>query len=145
MARTTALALAALGLAACSGQSGRSDQATLPPAAAQGPVNPDADVTTYSCADGKPIVAGYPDHDTAVVTYKDHAYILKRASANAGARYTGYGLQWWVKGGRATLSTLIGDEVLASDPGMVCFPEDTTPAQAAATATSFTQEGSAKP
>lgn len=145
-AKTGSLAVAlVIGLAACTGQPVRSQKAAPPAAAAQGPVNPDADVTNYSCADGKPIVAGYPDHDTAVVTYKDHAYTLKRAPANRGARYTGYGLQWWVTGGRATLATLKNGEELASDPGMACFAEDARPAKPPATETSFAPAGGAKP
>ena len=146
--RAMAPLLLVLGLAACTGHPVRSQQQTAsaaPAAPAQGPVNPDADVTSYSCADGKPIVAGYPDYDTAIVTYKDHAYTLKRVPSSRGARYTGYGLQWWTKGGRATLSTLKPAEELASDPGMVCFADDVPPAKTPAAATSFTPANPQKP
>ncbi len=78
----------------------------LAAAVAQGPVNPDVRVVTYACGDGSTIVAGYPDTKTAVVTWKDHAYTLKLAPAAHGARYTGFGLQWWTQGDRATLGHL---------------------------------------
>ena len=91
-----ALGLTALALCGCR------DNALAPPPPApnrpqsSGAVNPDARVTSYACADGQTIVAGYPDGATAVVTYKDHAYTLKLARSASGARYTGYGLQWCV-------------------------------------------------
>jgi len=91
-----------------------------PPSAAQGSVNPDAGVTVYVCADGQTITAGYPDAQTAVVTYKDHAYTLKLAPSASGARYTGYGLQWWTKGAQATIAALKPGEDAAGAPGVDC-------------------------
>ncbi|HEY2359363.1 MAG TPA: MliC family protein [Phenylobacterium sp.] len=83
---------------------------------------------TYRCANGQVIVAGYPDPTTAVVTYRDHAYTLKLVVAASGARYTGYGLQWWVKGEGARLSALKPGESIASDPGFACTAEGALPA-----------------
>lgn len=114
------LLLALIGLGACDD---RTAEPPLPVPPAAGPVNPDAGVTAYRCVDGQTIVAGYPDRTTAVVTYKDHAYTLKLAPAGSGARYTGYGLQWWVKDRRAALAGLKPGEERASDPGLTCVAE----------------------
>jgi membrane-bound inhibitor of C-type lysozyme len=76
----------------------------LAAAAAQAPVNPDVRVVPYGCSDGSTIVAGYPDAQTAIVTWKNHAYTLKRAPGAGGARYAGFGLQWRTEGDRATLT-----------------------------------------
>lgn len=117
--RVGVLAMLALaGLVACS----RGAPATSAPAV-QAPVNPDAGVTTYACKDGSSVVAGYPDAQTAVVTWKDHAYTLKRAGSANGQRYTGYGLQWWLRGGYATLKLLRPGEDEASGPSLDCVPQ----------------------
>jgi membrane-bound inhibitor of C-type lysozyme len=107
------------------------------PPTASGPVNPDAQVTTYACVDGQRITAGYPDAQTAVVTYKDHAYTLKLAPSADGARYTGYGLQWWTRGSHAAIAALKGGEEIASEPGLDCKAEGSSPA-ATVTRTSLT-------
>ncbi len=131
--------LVALSLAACHPPAAKSQGAPPPPpAAAQGPVNPDAGVTTYSCVDGSSIVAGYPDSQTAVVTYKDHAYTLKRRPSASGARYTGYGLQWWTKGAHASIATLKPAGDAAVEPGLECSAAQGQPAANPATRTSFT-------
>jgi membrane-bound inhibitor of C-type lysozyme len=122
----------ALALAACHPPAAKSQGA--PPAATQGPVNPDAGVTAYRCADGSSIVAGYPDAKTAVVTYKDHAYTLKLAPSVRGQRYTGYGLQWQTDGDRATITALKPGEEAATAPGVGCVAQ---PQSAQATKTSF--------
>lgn len=121
-----------LALAAC-------HQQTPAPAhpAASGPVNPDPGVTTYLCTDGQRITAGYPDPQTAVVTYKDHAYTLKRAPSADGARYTGYGLQWQTRGSHAEIAALKAGEETASAPGLNCAAEGAPPA--AVTRTSLTR------
>nr|MEA2796917.1 hypothetical protein [Phenylobacterium sp.] len=124
-----------LGLCACNGRKSESQSPPAPPSA--GPVNPDAGVTAYSCHDGQAIVAGYPDRNTAVVTYKGHAYTLKLAGTEEGARYTGYGLQWTVKGRRAVLAVLRPGEERASSPGLACVAEAAGPAKPAATTASF--------
>jgi len=118
--------LTGLALAACHPPAARSEGAPPP---AHGPVNPDAGVTTYKCADGSSIVAGYPDHETAVVTYKGHAYTLKLAPSADGARYTGYGLQWWTRGPRATITALKPGEEAATARGVDCTaqPQSTKP------------------
>ena len=99
----------------------------------QGAVNPDAGVTSYKCADGSLVVAGYPDSKTAVVTYKNHAYTLKLAPSASGARYTGYGLQWWTKGAQAQVAVLKPGEEAATTPGMDCAAQS-QPATATRTA-----------
>lgn len=119
--------LIALALAACHAPAAKSQGA--PP----GPVNPDAGVTTYRCADGSSIVAGYPDRNTAVVTYRDHAYTLKLAPSARGARYTGYGLQWWTKGALASIAALKAGEEAATAPGVDCAAQS-QPATATRTA-----------
>jgi len=114
---------AALSLAGCkeAARVGPSQAVSPPPATTgQAPVNPDAQITRYGCVDGQAITAGYPDSRTAVVTYKDHAYTLKLAPSADGARYTGYGLQWWTKGPHATISALKPGEESATDPGLAC-------------------------
>jgi membrane-bound inhibitor of C-type lysozyme len=93
--------------------------------AAPQPVNPQVQVTTYRCQDGQTVVAGYPDRQTAVVTVRNHAYNLKLARSASGARYTGYGLQWWVKGAQASLAALRPGEEVASHPGVDCTPTAT--------------------
>ena len=114
-----------LGLAACHDQKPPPPPA---PPAVSGPVNPDPGVTTYVCMDGQRITAGYPDSQTAVVTYKDHAYTLKLAPSADGARYTGYGLQWWTKDSHGAIAALKGGEEVASGPGLDCTAEGATPA-----------------
>ena len=127
-----AFVLAAVVLAACHPPAAKS-QGAPPPAAAPGPVNPDAGVTTYRCVDGSTIVAGYPDRDTAVVTYKDHAYTLKRLPSGSGARYAGYGLQWRTNGAHASIAA----EDKAGEPGLECIAAADQPAANPVTRTSF--------
>jgi membrane-bound inhibitor of C-type lysozyme len=119
--------LTALVLAACHPPAARSEGAPPPPA--QGPVNPDAGVTTYRCMDGSLIVAGYPDAKTAVVTYKDHAYTLKLAPSASGQRYTGYGIEWRTEGGHGTITALKPGEEAATARGVDCTaqPQSTKP------------------
>ena len=114
-------------LAGCNNP-GPTAQTQTSPAPAAGAVNPTVTVTTYACAGGQPLVAGYPDRDTAVVTWKGHSYSLKLARSGSGARFTGYGLQWWSKGlRRGTISTLKPGEQVASDPGVECVAPDENP------------------
>jgi membrane-bound inhibitor of C-type lysozyme len=111
--------LLATGLAGCRDQPPGRSSASPPPAVAPGPVNPDVRVVDYTCADGQRITAGYPDRETAIVTYKGHAYTLKQAASASGARYTGYGLQWWEKGPQASIAALKPGEDIAP-PGVDC-------------------------
>jgi membrane-bound inhibitor of C-type lysozyme len=113
----TLLTVAAL--AACREQT-RTPAAQAPPASSQGSVNPDPGLTRYACMDGQAITAGYPDRTTAVVTFKDHAYTLKLAPSAGGARYVGFGLQWWVKGAHAAIAPLKSGEETASGAGVDC-------------------------
>ena len=99
-----------------------------PAALAAGPVNPTVAVTTYACAGGQSLQAAYPDSETAIVTWKGHAYALKLARSASGARYTGYGLQWWTKGlNRGTISTLKAGEEVADGRGIECVAPDAAP------------------
>ena len=116
--------LAALCLTGCGDRTkvASAPPVTPPPATSPGPVNPDPGVTRYVCADGQTVIAGYPDRETAIVSYRDHSYTLKLAGAADDARYTGYGLQWRIRGGRATLSELKTDEAAAQGEGLECRP-----------------------
>lgn len=124
--------LAALALAGCRdtkpASSGPSPQTA-------GPVNPDPGLTTYACVDGQRITAGYPDEKTAIVTYKGHAYTLQLARSADGARYIGYGLQWWTRGSRAAIVALKPGEDVASAAGLDCMAEG--PPAAVVTHTAF--------
>jgi membrane-bound inhibitor of C-type lysozyme len=120
--------LALAGLAACSraappqaASDARSAVQATPAADKPGQVNPDPKVTTYACANGRMLVAGYPDADTAVIKWGDHSYTLQRARSADGVRYVGYGLQWWTKGlSEGRIATLKAGEEVASDPGVPC-------------------------
>jgi membrane-bound inhibitor of C-type lysozyme len=94
----------------------------FPPAKAPGgEVNPPVQVLTYDCADGRVIEAGYPTQDTAVIKTPEHSFNLAIVPSGSGARYVGYGLQWWTKGmSEARLSKLKDGEDIASDPGVAC-------------------------
>ena len=97
-------------------------------APATGAVNPVVTVTNYDCPGGAALTAAYPDHESAIVTWKGHTYTLKLASSASGARYTGFGLQWWAKGlSRGTIATLKPGENVASDPGQQCEEPDPNP------------------
>ena len=98
------------------------------PAAKAGPVNPTVAVTTYHCPGGATLTAAYPDRESAIVTWQGHTYTLKLASSASGARYTGYGLQWWAKGlSQGTIAALKPGENVASDPGRQCQKPDPNP------------------
>jgi membrane-bound inhibitor of C-type lysozyme len=139
--------LLGLGLARCRDQAPTPrESAAKPPAAAiQGPVNPDVRVVRYTCIDGQTIVAGYPDQETAVVTYKDHAYTLKLGRSASGARYTGYGLQWWTKGAHAAIAALKAGEEFASAPGLDCVAAEGPAAAVTPTRISLPSTGSQRP
>jgi len=110
MAATPLFWIAALaGLAACG---------PTPPA---GPVASPPRVTIYRCEDGRTVTAGYPDRDTAELTVGPHSYTLKIARSADGARYTGFGLQWWTKGmSDGRLAPLQPGEDVASAAGVAC-------------------------
>jgi len=94
------------------------------------PVNPNPGVRTYRCEDGRTLQAGYPDSETAVVDVDGRAHPLRIAPAASGARYIGFGLQWWTKGmNEGRLSRLKHGETIASDPGVTCRAGPDVPVQ----------------
>ena len=120
------LGLAALMLASCERRAAEAP-AAAPPAPA-GAVNPHVTVTAYVCEGGARLTAAYPDSQTAIVDYRGHAYTLKLARSGSGARYTGFGLQWWTKGlEHGTLARLKPGEDIASDAGVACDAEPVEP------------------
>jgi membrane-bound inhibitor of C-type lysozyme len=124
-AATMLLALAACEKPAAPPPVAASAEATPAPAA---PVNPVVAVTTYACPGGESLQAAYPDRETAIVTWKGHTYTLKIVRSGSGARYTGYGLQWWTKGlNRGTISGLKAGEDVASDRGVECHAPEAAP------------------
>ncbi len=120
--RVLLIPVAAMTLGACQ----RSDDS---PAAASTAVNPDPKVRLYTCEDGRQIEAGYPDTDTAVVKVEGRPYPLKIAMSASGARYVGYGIQWWTKGDDAYLATLKPGEDIASGESVLCWSGDPPPVE----------------
>jgi membrane-bound inhibitor of C-type lysozyme len=118
----TRLFLAAFfGLTACSRPPAEPAQSVAPAPMPAGPVAAQPHVTTYVCDDGRTVRAGYPDRDTAVLTVGEHTYTLKIARSGSGARYTGFGLQWWTKGlSEGRLAPLKAGEEVASAAGVEC-------------------------
>jgi len=91
-------------------------------------VNPPVTITTYTCTGGKPLEAGYPNPTSAVVIWQGRAYSLTQAPAASGARYTGFGLQWWTRGpAHGTISILKAGEEMAADPGLECVAGEPAP------------------
>lgn len=120
-----------LALAACDRAVPPANAQTAPPSKpAAAPVNPDPGVRTYRCADGRTVEAGYPDENTAVVDVDGRAHPLRIAPSASGARYIGFGLQWWTKGmDQGRLSRLKDGETIASDPGVECRTGPAAPVQ----------------
>ena len=73
-----------------------------------------------------------------MVSYRGHAYTLKLAPSAEGRRYTGYGLQWQVRGRRGALAALKPGEAAASGPGVDCVAAPAPAAAEPPTRTSFT-------
>jgi Predicted periplasmic protein len=117
----------ALALGAC--QPGGGAGAPADSAAASGTVNPDSQVTLYTCEDGQQVEAGYPNAGAAMVTVKGRPYPLKQAISASGARYVGYGIQWWTKGSEATLAELKPGEDVASAEPLRCWSGDAPPVE----------------
>lgn len=109
---TAAGLTSALGLAACQPKV----DAQAPPAeSAAAPAA--APATAYTCDDGVPVLARYPDPTTAIVDYQGRTLTLKSAMAASGVRYVGEGLQWWTKGPDATRAPLKpGEDIAGADP-----------------------------
>lgn len=100
--RLIAAAAVAAPLAACQ-PAAAPEKAAEPPAAETAAVAPPATPTvpntpiTYSCEDGKTVVATYAG-ETATVVYEGKTYAMTTQLSASGARYQGDGLQWWTKG-----------------------------------------------
>ena len=129
--RSVVVTAALVGLAACNKPAAPPAAAPAAPpaeAAPAAPVNPAVAVTTYDCPGGQKLQAAYPDSETAIVTWKGHTYNLKIARSGSGARYTGYGLQWWTKGmTHGAIATLKPGEDIASDQGVECVAPEPAP------------------
>lgn len=97
-----------------------------PPAPIAAPVTPPVLMAHYLCTGGKTLEAGYSSPTTVLVIWQDQAYTLTLTDPPpaSGARYTGFGQQWWSKGAtNATLSPLKPGETMASDPGLDCVAQ----------------------
>ncbi|MEO9080108.1 MAG: DUF4232 domain-containing protein [Rhodanobacter sp.] len=80
-----------------------------------------AKTVSYTCADGRVLLAVYPDSDTAVLTLDGRTQRLHTAVAADGARYVGKHWQWWAKGmHEARLTPLKPGEMIASSSGVSC-------------------------
>lgn len=107
----------------------RAEESTPPVAAAGTPVNPNPGVTLYACEDGQQVEAGYPDANSATIKVQGRPYPLRSAISASGARYTGYGLQWWTKGDEAWLARLKPGEEIASEQGVRCWSGEPPPVE----------------
>lgn len=119
----SAVLLAVLALLGCRTEEGAPRAAATPST----PVNPNPRVTLYTCEDGRQIEAGYPDAESAVVKVAGRPYPLRSAVSGSGARYVGYGLQWWTKGDEAWLAMLKPGEAIASEQGVRCWSGEAPP------------------
>ena len=72
----------------------------------------------YNCENLKVPVIYDKKRDRAVITYAAKYWTLPRVKSADGVRFVGHGLEWWVKGSKATLSSvdssMQADKVLAS-------------------------------
>lgn len=102
----------------------------ITPAKAEWRINPEAEpalsTVIYTCDSGQKIVVRYDNSDpaapSALLKYKDRTFDLYNVISASGARYAteqglseDRGLQWWTKGGSATLSEMLMDHT-APDP-----------------------------
>lgn len=102
----------------------------ITPAKAEWRINPEAEpalsTVIYTCDSGQKIVVRYDNSDpaapSALLKYKDRTFDLYNVISASGARYAteqglseDKGLQWWTKGGSATLSEMLMDHT-APDP-----------------------------
>ncbi len=87
----------------------------------QTPALATAHVMTYSCDDGRTVMAVYPDTTTAVLTIDGQTHHLHTTVSADGARYVGDQWQWWTKGMHdARLAPLEPAETLAPASGVSC-------------------------
>lgn len=98
-----------------------------PPPAASPEASPAPAWITYACEDGRMLLAAYPDSRTAQIRIAGVPHILKQAVSGSGARFTGDGLQWWIKGDAGMLATLAPGEDIAGAPGVRCGPQAEAP------------------
>ena len=72
----------------------------------------------YNCENLKVPVIYEKKRDRAVITYAAKYWTLPRVASADGVRFVGHGLEWWVKGSKATLSSvdtsMKADKALAS-------------------------------
>jgi len=79
-----------------------------------------SEVTTYNCADGSTVTAGYRGKQ-AVIHHRGKSHHLTIQPSASGARYTGDGVQWWTKGlTEGALSPLKPGEAIAAAEPMAC-------------------------
>ena len=105
----------AIGLAAAPGVA----QTPAPAMAAPDMTNGKSRLTVrYNCENLKVPVIYEKKRDRVVITYAAKYWTLPRVKSADGVRYVGHGLEWWVKGPKATLSSvdssMQADKVLAS-------------------------------
>lgn len=80
-----------------------------------------APLFSYRCDDGHIFHVAYPDSDHAVMIYNDDVKLLRIAVAASGARYTGSGWQWWIKGQEeGNLAALAEGQRQATEQGRLC-------------------------
>jgi membrane-bound inhibitor of C-type lysozyme len=100
--------------------------ATIAVAVLPGPgaARPSPAAISYACADGRTVIAHYPDQTTAVLEIEGRKFSLSIARSADGARYVGHGWQWWSKGMRdatlAPLAPLAPGVDIATSPGTAC-------------------------
>lgn len=77
--------------------------------------------TTYTCDDSRTVQAGYPDTQTAVLTFDRQVHRLRIAVSADGARYVGDRWQWWTNGMHdARLAPLKPGDTIAATRGVSC-------------------------
>ncbi|HYD28918.1 DUF4232 domain-containing protein [Brevundimonas sp.] len=135
--RTAFAALSIVALsAACTQEAEAPPQPVEPSPAA---TTPPAPPISYACESGQSVTVGYPDTDTAQLTYRGQTYTLRTVLSASGARYAGSELEWWTanRNGQesATLSRLgpnddVGVAVLerCSRPSAGAVPTGPVPA-----------------
>lgn len=95
------------------------------PAAAPAVAPASAPWVAYVCEDGRRLEAQYPNTSTAMLRLDGREIELRVAVSGSGARFTGGGQQWWIKGDAGTLAPLAPDETIASAAGIQCGPPGT--------------------
>lgn len=73
------------------------------------PEGPAGDRVQYRCDSGTVIEAVYLHEGGLVLHHAGRTHRLEDAPRASGARYTGEGLEWWIKGDEGRLSPLQAD------------------------------------